>query len=228
MTPHTFSSPLGLAITDFIALKRALGRHFDGESRVLAHLDHFLVGSNADALTPETFAAWSLTLTHLSPTTRRSRMRIVRNLCIYARRYKLDHFVPDVNGFPAVRAPQRPHIFSEEQITRLLRAAADLRPRSTSPLCGEGYRLAVVLLYTAGLRRGELVRLVLSDFDPVERTLLIRASKFYKSRLVALSPDAVREMVAYLVARRRLSHTDDAPLLVSSGDPSVGVGGDER
>jgi integrase len=76
--------------------------------------------------------------------------------------------------------------------------------------------LAVVLLYTTGLRRGELVRLALSDYDPGERTLLIRASKFHKSRLVALSADASCELDAYLVARRRLKHDLDDPLLVSS------------
>ena len=89
------------------------------------------------------------------------------------------------------------------------------------------FRLAVVLLYTAGLRRGELVRLVLSDYDPVERTLLMRASKFHKSRLVALSADAAREMEAYLRARRRLPHDADAPLLVSRPEgcaPRSGTG----
>ena len=76
------------------------------------------------------------------------------------------------------------------------------------------YRLAVVLLYTAGLRRGELVRLIISDYGPVERTLLVRASKFHKSRLVALSDDAICEVEHYLQARRRYPHDGDAPLLI--------------
>jgi integrase len=94
-------------------------------------------------------------------------------------------------------------------------------------------RLALVLLYTVGLRRGELVRLVLSDFDHVERTLLVRASKFHKSRLVALSPDATREMAAYLQARRALNHSRDAPLLVGksrglNARSGAGLGGGLR
>jgi integrase/recombinase XerD len=125
-------------------------------------------------------------------------------------------FVPEPSGFPAPHPPQRPHIFTEEQIARLLSVTADLGPASTSPLRAEVYRLAIVLLYTLGLRRGELVRLVLSDYDAVERTLLVRASKFHKSRLVALSEDGVREMDRYLRARHRLPHGADAPLLVSS------------
>jgi integrase len=215
-TSRSFSSPLGSTITSYLALKKALGRRFAVETEVLAHLDRFLVvRPAATALTAENFAAWSLTLAHLTPTVRRNRMRIVRNLCLYLRRTDPDCFVPDPAGFPAPHTPRRPHVFTEEQILRLLRVAADLRPQSTSPLCAEVFRLGIVLLYTAGLRRGELVRLVLSDYDPAERTLLVRASKFHKSRLVALSKDASREMETYLQARRRLPYDANAPLLVS-------------
>jgi integrase len=143
-------------------------------------------------------------------------MRIVRNLCLYMRRRDPNCFVPDLATFPLQHPPRRPHIFSEDDILRLLRAADESPARSTAPLLGATLRLAVVLLYTAGLRRGELVRLVLSDYDPVERILLIRASKFHKSRLVALSADVTREMEVYLLARRRLPHDADSPLLVSS------------
>lgn len=216
-TSRSFSSPLGSAITSYLALKKALGRRFATETDVLAHLDRFLVArpAAACALAAESFAAWSLTLAHLTPTVRRNRMRIVRNLCLYLRRTDLDCFVPDPGNFPAPHTPRPPHVFTEEQIVRLLRVAADLRPQSTSPLCPEVFRLGIVLLYTAGLRRGEVVRLVLSDYDPAERTLLVRASKFHKSRLVALSKDASHEMKTYLRARRRLPHGADAPLLVS-------------
>ena len=216
-TSHRFGSALGATIASYLALKKALGRRFAVETTVLAQLDRFLSAQRpaTAGLTPDRFAAWSLTLAHLTPTVRRNRMRIVRNLCLYLRRTDRDCFVPDPSGFPAPHTPQRPHIFTEEQILRLLRATANLRPTSTSPLCAEVFRLAVVLLYTAGLRRGELVHLGLSDYDPAARTLLVRAAKFHKSRLVALSKDAAHELDVYLRARFRLPHDPNAPLLVS-------------
>jgi len=218
MTSSALRSPLAPAITAYLALKRALGRKFVTEGYVLAGLDRFLVEYPvaSPALSPEAFASWCLTLAHLSPSTRRSRMRIVRNLCLHMRRTRPQCFVPDIRTFPAIAPPRRPHIFSKEEIVQLLRVAGELPPRSASPLRSRSYRLAVVLLYTAGLRRGELVRLVLSDYDPGERTLLIRASKFHKSRLIALSTDAAGELEAFLVARRRLPHASDSPLLVRS------------
>lgn len=216
-TSRSFSSSLAPSIRSYLSLKQALGRRFAGETDILAHLDRFLVSQAplATALTPESFGSWCLTFGHLTPTVRRNWMRIVRNLCLYLRRTDPHCFVPDPSGFPAPHIPRRPHIFSEEEIGRLLRSAADLRPRSTAPLCAEGLRLSVVLLYTAGLRRGELARLVLSDYDHSEGTLLIRASKFHKSRPVALSRDAAREVELYLHARRRLPHDADSPLLIA-------------
>jgi integrase len=75
-------------------------------------------------------------------------------------------------------------------------------------------RLAVVLLYTTGLRRRELIRLTFADWDPVERTLLIRTSKFFKSRLVPLSKDASSELIAYLaILAGHVPVQADTPLL---------------
>ena len=72
---------------------------------------------------------------------------------------------------------------------RLLHRVNALPPTPTSPLRRENLHLAIVILYTTGLRLGELVRLLLRDDDPHERTLPIRDSKFHKSRLVPLSLD---------------------------------------
>lgn len=212
-----FSSRFGGAIVTYLALKRALGRRFAGEADVLRNLDRFVASqrSRSRVLTARSFSAWVLTLSHLTPTVRRNRMRIVRNFCLYLRRRQPSCFVPDKSGFPAPHPPARPHIFTEAQILKVLSTARDLRRPANSPLCPEVFRIAVVLLYTAGLRRGELVRLLLSDYDPLEHTLLIRESKFHKSRLVALSADAANEMHRYLAARHHFPHGGQQHLLVN-------------
>ena len=62
-------------------------------------------------------------------------------------------------------------------------------------------RVGITILYTTGLRRGELVRLTLSDYDQGDRVFHVRRSKFDKSRLVPLSADATREIDRYLAAK---------------------------
>jgi integrase len=207
-----FASQLGAVLTRYVALKRALGRGYVVEQRVFAHLDRFLAAADAD-LTAATFGAWSATFAHRVPQVRRAWMRIVRACCLYRQRTEPGCFVPDPQTFPRPQPPRRPDLVTEADLTRLLHATAALRPTATSPLQREGLRLALVLLYTAGLRRGELTRLTLGDYAPAARTLAIRATKFHKSRLVPLSRDAVRDLETYLVARRRWPHAAVDPLL---------------
>jgi integrase/recombinase XerD len=190
-------------ITDYVALHQALGKGFDGEHRVLRELNRWLAQTGAADLTAETFTAWCKTKQHLASGVRRRHMGIVRNFCLYRHRRDPHCFVPDLLLFPAFHQPRSPYIFSKEDISRLLQVADRLDPTSASPLRAQVYRLAIVLLYTTGLRRGELVRLTVGDYAPHERTLLVRQSKFHKSRSVPLSDATVVEMNAYLDWRRR-------------------------
>ena len=206
-------SALGPVIDSYLALQRALGRQYRNEARILASLDGFLAARHAEALTADQFAAWVGCHAHLSPTTRRTYMCMVRNLCLYQRRNEPRCFVPDLQCFPRRGSPAPPFILNERQIVALLRSAARLPATRDSPLRPAVYRLAIVLLYTTGLRRGELVRLALADCDTARGTLRVRSSKFRKSRLVALSADASRELQEYLEQRLRFGTEPAAPLL---------------
>ncbi len=223
---RTFGSVLASTIRNYLALKRALGRQYAGEERVLAHLDKFLAARRVD-LTAETFTDWCLTLEHQASGSRRARMRDVRNLCLYRRRSEPACFVPDELLFPPLHQVIQPHIFTDGQVAQLLAITHTLARTSNSPLCPENMRLAIVLLYTTGLRRGELTRLTVGDYDPRERTVAIRASKFHKSRLVPLSVDAAREIDRVLDIRRgqRLPAAADSPLLWHRSRPSGAYSG---
>jgi integrase len=205
-------SCLSCHIRGYLEMKQALGRQFSQESRVLQQLNEFMVAITATDLTQSEFEEWCKTQKHLCATVRRNRMRIVRNLCLYRSRREPNCFIPDRLLFPALSEAVRPHIYSEAEIVRILEAAGQLCRVSRCPLRPNVFRLAIVLLYTCGLRRQELARLSLNDYDQKEKTLHIRETKFHKSRYVPLSPDASRELDAYLSVRRDLK----SPMLASS------------
>lgn len=71
------------------------------------------------------------------------------------------------------------------------------------------------MLYTTGLRRGELVGLTLSDYAFQEQTLLVRQTKFHKSRYVPLSDDTAGEMHVDLDLQRQhqLPIAPETPLM---------------
>jgi integrase len=59
------------------------------------------------------------------------------------------------------------------------------------------------------------LRLILGDYDRRDRTLLIRESKFHKSRLLPVNNDIAGEMERYLRARtlKKLPISSDTPLI---------------
>lgn len=206
---------LSAAITRYLELQQALGRGYVVEQRVLLSLNPFLAQRDIKDLTAEAFSGWCKTQQHLTSGVLRNRMRIVRNFCLYRQRSEPECFVPDSHLFPSPHQPVQPYIFSEADIDCLLKTTATLPRSPRSPLRPEVFRLAVALLYTTGMRRGELIRLTLSDYDPQTQTLHVRESKFHKSRYLPLSPDADQEINTYLDVRRarHLPMAPDTPLL---------------
>jgi integrase len=176
-----FVSPLASVIRHYLELKQALGRHYANERHILASLDRCLAEEHylCHDLTASAFFTWCRRQETVSPTVRRNRMRIVRNLCLYRRRTHPHCFVPDLASFPPPHQPVRPHIFSEAEIAQLLDLCPGLPRGCYSPLRPELYRLIIVLLFTTGVRRGELLKLTIGDYDVSERTLLVRSSKFH-------------------------------------------------
>ncbi len=226
--PTRFLSVFGSTIARYLAVKAALGRHFTNERAVLTRLDGFVAARDAD-LGPDTFAHWCTSQVGLTSGVRRARMRIVRNFCLYRQRTEPSCFVPDLTLFPPLHQTALPHIFTVDEIDRLLRAVETVGVTRCSPLRRDTLRLALVLFYTTGLRRGEFLRLLVDDYDPAARTLRIRESKFHKSRVVPLSSDGASHVEAYLRARRtqRRRVGGEMPLVESpyrAGKPYTATG----
>ena len=211
----SFVSVLGPTIAQYVGLKRALGRRFDCEQSVLASLDAFLAADEGSELSADTFARWCDTQRHLRSGVRRRRMQIVRNLALYHQRQEPTCFVPDPLLFPSQHQPVRPYIFTHGEIAKLIEVAERLKPSRDNPVRAEVFTLALTLLYTTGLRRGELLRMTVGDYDMRERALLVRESKFHKSRFLPLSADGVLALERYLQARRtrRLRVSPETPLI---------------
>jgi len=200
------STPLGRwdrAVAAFLTSQRALGRTYRAEEYALSQVRKFLAQADADDLTGPLFDTWRQSLARLSISTRLRFERTVHRFCRYRRRSEPRCFLPDPRSFVRLKPYPLPTIVSPRQVAQLLLACSPRRRRDRrSRLHGQIMRCAVVLLYTAGLRRGEIVRLTLTDVDANAGILRIRDSKFHKSRWVPLSPSATRELRRYLRVRR--------------------------
>jgi site-specific recombinase XerD len=95
---------------------------------------------------------------------------------------------------PKVATSFAPHIYTEEELRRLLEAVTSERTRSLSPVA---MRTLLLLLYGAGLRLSEALNLDDGDVDLRESVLWVRRSKFFKTRLVPIGPKLTKVLAEY-------------------------------
>jgi integrase len=99
----------------------------------------------------------------------------------------------------ARRRRNKPHIFTEQEIVRLMDEAARLN--SSSGLRAMTYVALIGLLSATGLRPGEALSLDVGDVDLQSGILAIRESKFGKSRFVPIQ-DSTRAALARYAKQR--------------------------
>jgi integrase/recombinase XerD len=83
----------------------------------------------------------------------------------------------------------------------------DAEVRALAEACGEGgtgvrNRCLVLVMADAGLRAAEVCNLLVEDWTPGQRSLLVRCGKGAKDRVVFVSPVTARALKAYLATRR--------------------------
>ena len=106
-----------------------------------------------------------------------------------------------------------PFIYTDDDVLALMDAA---RRSIREPLRAATYETLVGLLATTGLRIGEALRLDRDDIDDGDGVLLIRRSKFGKSRQVPLQASALEALARYQHRRRQLyPHPKTDALFVS-------------
>jgi integrase/recombinase XerD len=201
MSSTTVTSEFDRSIADYLERQRALGRAYNAEEDILRSLYQFTCAAGERDVDLASFELWCASYEGLTGNVRRNRQRVVRNWCLYRQRREPSCFVPDPNRFPRPHPHKAPVIIAPAAVGRMLTVVQTVRPSPDSALRPDVLRLATVLLYTAGLRRGELLRLQLGDVNARDAVLRVRESKFHKSRWVPLSKDAGAELRMYL--RRR-------------------------
>ena len=144
------------------------------------------------------------------------RLRIVVHFARYARTENPAHEIPPVRVFGGTTVPPRykAHIFSPHDITRIMAAAATLE--STTLQQRRAFVTLFGLLAATGMRVSEALALRLDDITP--DGLVIRKTKFQKSRLLPLH-DTTRAALARHLRGRRSRRTDDHVFLTEPGKP---------
>jgi site-specific recombinase XerD len=197
-------SLLGRPIEQFLTYKRALGRRYKGEEKSLRLFDGFVATCPVNTLeevTPELIERFLASRPRGRPRSYNVLLSALRVFFAWLVTQGALAESPVRTKARRVTSQRIPYLFDADQVQRLLKVAAELPDRSRAPLRGPTYRTIFALLYALGLRVGEVARLRRSDIDLDRQILVIRDTKFGKSRLVPFGPRVGRCLREYLGLR---------------------------
>jgi len=202
-------------VNRYIALRRTLGFKLHDTARHLHAFARFAAARSDTHVRASTAVAWAAEAP--SPSARHIRLRDIVQFARFLQAEDATHEVPPPTLFPASKVRPLPYIYPPEEVAQVVAAAGRLRP--TYPLRREVYTTLLGLIAATGMRVSEALDLRFGDLQP-NGALLIRRTKFGKSRLIPLHLTAAEALDRYLDRRRRLAVTDDHVFL-SAGNRRI-------
>ncbi len=217
-----FQSILAAEITDFLRHQRSLGKRFINEERALRLFDRYLLDGKVGTLTEIT----PLLIDSFLASRPRSRPRSYNHLLsVVGRLFK---WLVRQERFPQSPVQGKPRHASASQVTflfdcgqarQLLKVAAELPDNNHGRNRGRIYSMIFALMYGLGLRVGEAARLSFQDVDLERNLLIIRETKFLKSRLVPFGPKIGARLREYMKRQKDGEGVPDPTTPLFTFDP---------
>jgi integrase/recombinase XerD len=203
-------SPLEQAMRDYLTLRQGLGHQMADAARLLPSFVAFLEQHDLVTVTIDAALQWCQQPAPVGgATVAPRRMTAARGFARYLAGIDPATQIPPVGLVPLRQRRPTPFLYSDDDITALLAAARALTPASR----GLTYYTLLGLLAATGMRIGEAIGVDLSDLDREQAVLLIRESKFGKSRLVPLHPSTMTALRDYEQTRTSIRQARQEPSL---------------
>jgi len=205
-------SALRDALPEYLAVRRALGFKMEREGRLLPDFISYLELRGAPAVTTALALEWAKQPPDGHPAWWAQRLGAVRGLAKHLQAFDARTEVPPPELLPHRSRRATPFLYSPQDIARLMEAARNLCP----PLRSATYTTLIGLLAVTGMRVGEAIRLDRQDVDWTYGLLVVRNSKFGKSREVPLHDSTVETLRGYERLRDRHVRRPKAPSFLLS------------
>jgi len=202
-------SLLETALGDYLAVRRAVGYRLDDDGRQLARFVADLDARGIDTVTVAIAVEWAAATPNGGNGAHR--LAAIRGFARYLQALDPTHEVPPPGVLPNRVRRAIPHLYSETDIAVLMTAARNL---ARSPW-NVTIETVIGLLWSTGMRIGEVLRLNTADLDPATGVLTVWLAKFGKSRLVPLAPSTITALESY---RRQLPRDLTTPAMFIGPD----------
>jgi integrase/recombinase XerD len=193
---------LATALDEYLGMRQGLGIRFRVPAGLLRRFVAFLQREGQEVITRDLAVQWAMAPKNAQPATWAWRLGIVRRFAIWRQATDPRTEVPPAGLLPHRFRRPRPHLYTDEEIRRLLTAARALP--STRGLRGLTHATLFGLLVATGLRVSEALALDDGDVAWESELLTIRRTKFGKSRIVPAHRTTTQALRAYVDIRDRL------------------------
>jgi integrase len=202
---------LAQAVEEYLRLRRSLGFKLKREGQDLKSFASYMQAIGADTVTVADAVRWATMPASAKPAYWAKRLGSVRGFARYLEALDPATEIPASDLLP-YRGWMRPtpYLYSQADIAALMSAAGRLQTR----LGAATMRTLIGLLAVTGMRIGEALRLDRDDLDLEHGRLVVRNSKFGKSRQLPLHPTTIKALSDYLIFRDELKPTHETPALL--------------
>jgi integrase len=187
-------SALEQRLGEYLAVRRALGYKLARAEKLLALFLAWLEERDQRVITTALALEWATLPPATGSNWHRHRLTVVRGFAAHLHALDPAHEVPPADLLPARKLRAVPYLYSDAEVLALMDAASVI----PTPHRAATMRTLIGLLATTGMRVGEAIRIDRGDIDDRHELLVVRDSKFGKSREVALHPTTVWALRAYL------------------------------
>jgi integrase/recombinase XerD len=189
-------------VDDYLRLRRSFGFKLHDHERLLRRFATHLDDVGAETVTVELALAWALEReVPTGSVVPAMRLLVVRGFARYMIGLDPSTEIPPTELIPLRRHRRAPFIYSDADIAALMEQA---RTRIRQALVAATYETLIGLLAATGMRISEAIKLDRADIDWTEGVLLVRESKFNKSRYLPVHHSTLEALERYAGVRDRI------------------------
>lgn len=216
---------IGEAVSKYIEYRRNLGEKFKSAGNLLVSFSKF-VGDTTDMSS----ISMEVVNSFLYKDGKVTAMWFARHTSLkgflqWAFQRNLIETIPLTQDMPKKSSALIPYIYSNEELRRLFCAALDFPERAQIVTIPYVLQTMLITMYTMGLRTCEVIALAVGDVCWDESYILIRSTKFYKSRIVPFNSQVKKRLQSYFDWLRvsGFSIEKNAPLFVTKRAHAVNI-----
>ena len=214
------ASSLAARVEQYLAERRRLGFQMKHMGQALGRFARYVKATgHRGPLTVDLMASWARQVKsgQADRIAAARALRMLRPFMRWLQQFDPSTELPDEATFGSLPGRLAPHIFTDEEIAALLKAAAQIGPAHS--LRGTVIETLLGLIASTGLRISEALALTDADVDLKAGVVTIRRSKFGKSRLVPLHPSVLAALKSYHAKRARYvpAHSEQCFFIATRG-----------